>query len=32
MNRKDEAQMAKKIESSWDKFAALALKEEGVTA
>ena len=31
-NRKDEERMAKKIESSWDKFAALALKEEGVTA
>jgi ferritin-like metal-binding protein YciE len=29
-NRKDEEQMAKKIESNWDKFAELALKEEGV--
>ncbi len=32
LNRKDEEAMAKKIEASWEKFAELSLKEEGVTA
>jgi len=31
-NRKDEEAFAKTIESNWDKFAELSLKEEGVTA
>src|SRR6058998_1289152 len=31
-NRADEEAMAKKIESNWDKFAQLSLKEAGVTA
>jgi ferritin-like metal-binding protein YciE len=31
-NREDEEAMAKKIEANWDRFAELALKEEGVTA
>jgi len=31
-NRADEEAFAKKIESNWDKFAELSLKEEGVTA
>ena len=31
-NRKEEEAMAKKIEGNWDRFAELALKEEGVTA
>jgi ferritin-like metal-binding protein YciE len=31
-NRKDEEAMAKKLDAHWDKFAALSLKEEGVTA
>jgi ferritin-like metal-binding protein YciE len=31
LNRKDEEKMAKKIDSNWDKFTQLALKEEGVT-
>jgi ferritin-like metal-binding protein YciE len=31
-NRKDEEAMAKKIEANWDKFAALSLREAGVTA
>jgi ferritin-like metal-binding protein YciE len=31
-NRADEEKMAKKIEGNWDRFAELALKEEGVTA
>jgi ferritin-like metal-binding protein YciE len=31
-NRADEQTFAKKIEASWDRFAELALKEEGVTA
>jgi ferritin-like metal-binding protein YciE len=30
-NRRDDEAMAKKLESHWDKFAELALKEEGVT-
>jgi ferritin-like metal-binding protein YciE len=30
-NRKDEEAMAKKLDAHWDKFAELALKEEGVT-
>jgi ferritin-like metal-binding protein YciE len=30
-NRKDEEAMAKKIESNWEKFAELSLKEQGVT-
>jgi ferritin-like metal-binding protein YciE len=32
LNRADEEQMAKKLEAHWDRFAELALKEEGVTA
>jgi ferritin-like metal-binding protein YciE len=31
-NRKDEEAMAKRLEAHWDKFAELALKEEGITA
>jgi ferritin-like metal-binding protein YciE len=31
-NRKDEEAFAKTIDSNWDKFAELSLKEEGVTA
>jgi ferritin-like metal-binding protein YciE len=31
-NRADEETFAKKIEANWDRFAELALKEEGVTA
>jgi ferritin-like metal-binding protein YciE len=31
-NRSDEEAMAKKIEANWDKFAALSLKEAGVSA
>ena len=31
-NRQDEQEMARKIEASWDKFVALSLAEEGVTA
>ena len=30
-NRKDEEAMAKKLDTHWDKFAELSLKEEGVT-
>jgi ferritin-like metal-binding protein YciE len=31
-NRSDEEAMAKKIDANWDKFAALSLREAGVTA
>jgi ferritin-like metal-binding protein YciE len=31
-NRRDEEAMAKKLDTHWDKFAELSMKEEGVTA